>query len=152
MVDLPLRAHPLTRAVQAVTRSDAAAPAEPPPAPIPRLDQRALSALHRINPSPEFLPRLIRDFLSQVEREIQHLRHCSGRPLCHRKLLDFGHELADMAGHLGALELHQLGLIAARYPEQLFDSQGHQLIGHIETSFARTREELLPYLHEQGAR
>ncbi len=57
-----------------------------------------------------------------------------------------------MAGHLGALELHQLGLIAARYPEQLFDSQGHQLIGHIETSFARTREELLPYLHEQGAR
>ena len=152
VVDLPLRAHPLTRAVQAVTRSAAAAPAEPPPAPIPRLDQRALSALHRINPSPEFLPRVIRDFLSQVERDIQHLRHCSGRPLCHRKLLDFGHELADMAGHLGALELHQLGLIAASYPEQLFDSQGHQLIGHIETSFARTREELLPYLHEQGAR
>ena len=149
VVDLPLRAHALTRAVNAVTRSDTAVTVEPPPpAPIPRLDQRALSELHRINPSPEFLPRVIRDFLSQVERDIQHLRHCSGRPLCHRKLLDFGHELADMAGHLGALELHQLGLIAAHYPEQLFDSQGHQLIGHIETSFARTREELLPYLHE----
>ena len=150
VVDLPLRGHALVRAVEAVVHIDAEAPSEPStPAPIPRLDQRALAALHRINPSPEFLPRVIREFLGQVEANLQHLSHCFGGPMCHRKLLDFGHDLADMAGHLGALELHQLGLIAARYPEQLFDSQGHQLIGHIETSFARTREEFLPYLVEQ---
>lgn len=150
VVDLPLRGPALKRAVEEVARLETVAPPEAPPAPIPRLDQRALAMLHRINPSPEFLPKVIREFFRQVEEHLNDLRHCYGAALCHRTLRDFGHELADMAGHLGALELHQLGLIAANFPEQLFESQGHQMIGRIEVSFSRTREVLEPYLEAKS--
>jgi hypothetical protein len=61
-------------------------------------------------------------------------------------LAEFGHDLRDMAGHMGALDLYQMGIVASHFPEQLFAAQGREILGRIEVAYARTREDLQPYL------
>jgi two-component system sensor histidine kinase RpfC len=144
-VDQPIRARTMLAAVRkAIAPREAREPQ--PQARIPRLDHRTLAKLHQMNPSPEFLPSLIRSFLQQVEQGINELQDCLGTPQGYRRLADFGHDLRDMAGHMGALDLYQMGIVAAHFPEQLFATQGREILGRIEVAYERTREDLQPYL------
>jgi CheY-like chemotaxis protein len=149
VVDPPIRARSMLAAIrQVVTPREAS---EPPPQTqerIPRLDHRALAELHKlqVNPSPDFVPNLIRSFLEQVEAHIKDLQGVIGKPEGYRRFADFGHDLKDMAGHMGALELWQMGIVAANFPEELFATQSQELLGRIEVAFFHAREDMESYL------
>jgi len=145
LVDPPIRARTMLAAVR-TTVAPREAHAPPPQARIPRLDRRALARLHRMNPSPDFLPNLIRSFLQQVEQGIKELQDCIGTAQGYRHLAEFGHDLRDMAGHMGAIDLYQMGIVASHFPEQLFAAQGREILGHIEVAYAQVREDMQPYL------
>ncbi len=113
------------------------------------LDERALLEVERLSAEPAFLNDLIQEFLADVGILLEGVMQTQGTEQCYPRLREFGHVLQDNAGSLGALQLYQLGLIAAQYPEELFEREGEQLLGRIEAAYQRTRGAFWQYLRRR---
>ncbi len=137
------------RGTGSVPSAPAQAPATWSPAEVPCLDEQALQDVGRLSSDPNFLYDLIQEFLENVGSDLERVRETRGTEQCHRRLRDFGHVLQDNAGSLGALQLYQLGLIAADYPEELYERDGEQLLGRIEAAYQRTRRAFWGYLQQR---
>lgn len=120
------------------------------PTDLPCLDEQVLQDVERLSSDPHFVYDLIQEFLGNIGTCLEGVRATQGTEHCHRRLREFGHILQDNAGSLGALQLQQLGLIAAEYPEVLFERDGEQLLSRIEAAYQRTRGALWGYLRQRA--
>ena len=116
------------------------------PSEVACLDERALREVERLGADPSFLPGLIEEFLRGVQTNIEFARGALGTEQGYFALIDFGQTLQDNAGSLGAMQLYQLGLIAARLPEPLFEREAEPLLERIEVACQRTRSAFWQYL------
>jgi hypothetical protein len=89
------------------------------------------------------------EFLEEVQTSLESVRQTLGTEQCYPRLVRFGQDLRDNAGSLGALRLYQLGLIAARLPEPLFEREGEPLLDRIEDAYQRTHSAFWQYLHQR---
>ncbi|MCU0299636.1 MAG: response regulator [Candidatus Nanopelagicales bacterium] len=113
------------------------------------LDERALQEIEDLGTGPSFLADLIAEFLEEVQTRLEAVRQAAGTEQCYPRLVRFGHRLRDSAGSLGAIQLYQLGLIAARLPESLYEREGMPLLDRIEDAYQRTRSAFRQYLHQR---
>jgi two-component system sensor histidine kinase RpfC len=111
------------------------------------LDERALQAVGRLGADPGFLADMFEGFLREVQFMLDSVRQSLGTDQGYPRLIYFGHTLQDNAGSLGALQLYQLGLIAAQFPESLFEREGEALLDRIEAACQSTRSAFWQYLH-----
>lgn len=109
------------------------------------LDERALQAVGRLGADPGFLADMFEGFLREVQLLLESVRQSLGTDQGYPRLIYFGHTLQDNAGSLGALQLYQLGLIAAQFPESLYEREGATLLDRIEAACHRTRSAFWQY-------
>jgi CheY-like chemotaxis protein len=114
------------------------------------LDEQTLNELDALGSDPNFLYDLTQEFLADVGDLLEGVLRTQGTSQCYPRLREFGHLLQDNAGSLGALQLYQLGLIAAQYPEDTFDREGDQFLKRIESAYQRTRGAFWQYLRRHA--
>ena len=154
----PVRPQALLAAVADLLRGTPNEPDDPdamwgthpyPPGELACLDERALQEIEDLGTNPSFLADLIAEFLEEVQASLEAVRETLGTEQCYPRLVRFGHSLRDNAGSLGALQLYQLGLIAARLPEPLFEREGKPLLDRIEAAYQRTHSAFWQYLRRR---
>jgi two-component system, sensor histidine kinase RpfC len=158
VLNAPVQPQALLEAVAGVIRGNGEATGAPPTLPaaapwalsdVPCLDEQALQDVERLSADPHFLYELIQKGLGDIGTALEGVRETLGTTQCHRRLREFGHMLQDNAGSLGALQLYQLGRIAAEYPRELFERDGEQLVSRIEAAYQRTRGAFWQYLQQR---